>query len=369
MGKGLAAWFAVWHPRYRGTLAALILVGALASCLVYLQNDLLGLLTQSLALGPSHERPGGRLGGLADFAASLGLALPLLVLALVVLVRGISAATEYWKARATGRLRTQGSNDIESQVLLHLLAKDDAFFGRHSPAETVNRLGMDLQRITQRRLSVTSVCWSVLLLAGNFAFFLSKDWRLSLVALASCVAGAVWTRYMTRHVKDLDAEYMQEDDRIKSRFEDFLRAAPEVQVGRLHEKIGRRFVELQGRRAHTFLRFIRLNALLRVGSAVAYLLAFAAMVLVVLYMRATGQVDAALALVPVVIWTLPQLFGNASELVFVNLDFELARTSVRRLLEYEAHEAEATGKWAPAVAASGRLNAPFSVRVEGATYR
>ena len=34
----LASWFAIWHPRYRGLLIALVAAGAVTSGLVYVQD-------------------------------------------------------------------------------------------------------------------------------------------------------------------------------------------------------------------------------------------------------------------------------------------------------------------------------------------
>lgn len=337
MKKGLASWFAIWHPRYRAILVQLILAGALASGLVYVQNDLLGLLTGSLAAPaqPAADRPGAS-AVLSDIATSLHVSLPLLILGFFILARAVAAALEFWREYASGKLTIRTKDDMETEILANLLRKDDAFFSRHSPAETVNRLAVDLFRISSRRGDLMQIGWSLLLIGGNFVFFCSKDWRLAVVALGGCLAGTLWTHRLTRHVRRMDGDYLTHDDRVKSQFEDLLRAAGEVQVGRLGEKVRHRFTEGLAGRTTTFLRYVRLNATLVVGSIVSYLLTFVAMIIVVLYQRSTGRASEALALLPVVIWALPSLFGNASQLIYTNVKFQLARTSMDRLLEYEA---------------------------------
>jgi len=348
MKKGLASWFAIWHPRYRLILDQLLLAGTLAFGVVYLQNIFLRLLTESL----SSTRISGIPQVLSSISTSLHIGPSLLFLSLFILAGLAAAATEFWNVRASGKLAMRSKDDTETEVLVHLLRKDDTFFSRHSPAETVNRLAMDLYRVSDRRPNLMNVWRSSLLIIANLVFFLPVDWRLAIVPLAACVAGALWTRCMTRNVKEMDSDYMRQDDCVKSRFEDFLRAAPEVQVGRLYGKIRRDIGELQRDRSNTYRRYVRLRAVLGVGNTTSYLMAFVAMIIVVLHLRSAGtEYGALVALIPVVVMRLPQLFQNASQLVFLNLQFQLARTSMDRLLEYEAHE---TPQVEPAGSGKGR---------------
>ncbi|MBI5394963.1 MAG: ATP-binding cassette domain-containing protein [Verrucomicrobia bacterium] len=367
MKSRLDSWFAMWHSRYRACLAELMVAGTLASALTYAQNDLLGLLTLSLGGGEKSEHGGeGAAALLTKLAEQFHLGLPLLALVSFITVRLVSGFVEYWKTFATGRLGIRARDDLETEILLNLLNKDDSFFSRHSPAETVNRLAVDLYRVSDRRSNLMKVWWSALLLAGNLTFFFIRDWRLAVVGVVACVAGALWTMRATRPVKEMDEHYLEQDDRIKSRFEDFLRAAPEVQVGHLYQKIRDHFTGLLGRRSETFLKYIRLNSSLRLANVIAYLLAFIAMILVVVYMRkaANANASAALALVPVVVWALPELFRDASELVFLRLEFQIARASMNRLLEYEAQETVSGG---PVAAASAKP--AVAIDIERATYR
>jgi ABC-type multidrug transport system fused ATPase/permease subunit len=324
MAQPLTAWFAIWHRRYAAMLTALILAAVVASVLTYGQNAVLAWLMNDLAApgGESMTPPAVR--GTANF---LHVEVFVLTLALFVLVRLASAGLAVWRDRLSGRLQNQTTADLEGEILGHLLHKDDSFFARHSPAETVNRLGADLARVCNRRSSWISIWESILLIAGSVLFFLGQDWRLALLALGGCAAGAWWAWRTTRRVKD---------DQVKSRFEDYLRSAPEVQVGGLFAPVRDRFTEVQRRRTETFLKYVLVNSRLSGGGAIAFVLTFLAMSAIVLYRRAGGHVSEAAALVPVVLYALPALFANASQLVFVNVRFQLARTSVSRLAEYEA---------------------------------
>ena len=376
MDNGLASWFRIWHPRYRDVLIQLAVAAAIAAALLYFQQGLLDLLTLSLAAGPaaapaeSVEHADKALAVLSNYAASLGLtaaSLPLLVLGLFILVAVAASAIDYWKVRVTGRLRVRSEDDLEAEILAHLLRKDDAFFARHSPAETVNRLATDVYRTTENRPNVMLAVASAALIVSSLGYFVQKDWRLAAVAFGGCVAGALWTFHMTKRVKDMDASYLRYDDRVKSHFEDCLRASPEIQVGDLHRKVRRHFEEVQEDRTQTYLRYVGLNAALSVGSTAWYLLAFIAMIFVALHLGRGGG-NSSLALVPVVIWALPRLFNSASSLVFLNLQFQLARTSMQRLLEYEALASSPPAAQAQA-RAGGEIARAEPIRAERVTYR
>jgi ABC-type multidrug transport system fused ATPase/permease subunit len=373
----LATLLAIWHPRYRTILIQLILVGTLASCFVYIQNSLLSQLAYSLSGTPAtgaHEGPSP--GGVPSFvdraAIALGVSPPVLILGLFILCSVALGLANFWKNGTTGHLTIRTKDDLETEILLNLLRKDDAFFGRHGPAEIVNRLAMDLFRVSERRPNLIKAWWAAVLVAGSLAFFILRDWRLAIVALATCAVGALWALRMTRPVADMDSRYLEQDDRIKSRFEDLLRAAPEVQTGCLYQKVRQIFTQLQAGRSRTYLGFVRLNALLTIGHIVWYLLAFVSMIVVVLYLRRTGTPGTGLALVPVVIWSLPGLFEHASELAFLNLEFRIAHDSGKRLLEYESHggrEGKDTVLSEAPPSPEGGNRAAQTLAVEGVTYR
>ncbi len=338
--SGLSNWFALWHPRYRSLIIQLFLVGTLAAGMVYAQNALLTSLTLSLGAQASPSGPAGAAGAvppgfLPALSESLQLSLPLFILALFILAQCLSAFFEYWRIRVTGALRLMTRNDLEVEILTHLLGKEDAFFALHSPAETVNRITVDLNRVCELRCHVMRVWCSSVLLLSYFVFFLLKDWRMGLAAICSCAAAAFWSFRMTRRIKHLDRDFLHEDDRVKSQFEDFLRAAPEVQVGNLCGKVRRALRACQKLRSTTTLRFVRLSGILNAGDSLSSLLAIVTAILVVMVMKHTGEGRLALALLPVVVMALPTLFLQASNLIFLNVDFQLAFTSRDRLLEYE----------------------------------
>jgi ABC-type multidrug transport system fused ATPase/permease subunit len=386
MKNGLTGWFALWHPRYRAFLVQLALAGIAAAGLEFAQNRLLQGLTQAMAQPPSadHDAPGAVPASLPSAAGEKAAEAPwraaFVCLGLFVLAKGVNAAVEYWKARVSGRLKVQSEADMEREILGHLLRKDETFFSRHSPGETVSRLAIDLYRVSDRRPMIMSMWWSMLLIAGNFAFFLLKDWRMALIALGGCLAGAVWARRVTSHVRQMDYDYLRQNDCVKSRFEDFLRAAAEVQVGRLYAWVRNRFCEVQEPRTRTYVKYVRLSAVLTAGGVAAYLLTFVSMLVVIFHLRTSAAGGEAWTLVPVVIWAMPTLFGSASQIILQNLQLQFANTSIKRLMEYEAQEREAGPEdesmpaGSSAAKAAATAGAPPSAgapgfQVQNATYR
>ena len=345
--KSLSYFITLFCPEYRGLLIMLLALGAAASFLIYSQNELLGMLVKSFSSAPGALGLAGAKGTATggghvapkeflDLAVLLGMSLPALVLGFLVLARTLYALIAYVKLRTDGRLNIKAKSDLETEILLNLLHKDDQFFSRHSPAETINRLVLDLQRVNQRRSDLVEAWWSGLLLAGNLIFFLSKDWRLALVALAGCAGGVLWTRRVAHRIQALDARFMHQEDQVKSSIEDFLASAFEVQTGNRYNVVRDAFVKTHAERAVTFLEFVRQNSRMSSGYVLTSILTFTTMVLVLLYMRRAGGFNEAVALVPVVVWTLPPLFDNARQLVMIRLKFHIATTSIKRLLEYES---------------------------------
>lgn len=372
MEQGLAGLFALWHPRYRLLIGQLFLAGTFAAGLVYTQNTLLTSLTLSLATAePQTTAPTVLSSGivaqfLSHFVASMQLSWPLFLLLLFIVASLLSATFEYWKIRVIGALRIKTRNDLEIEILTHLLGKEDSFFASHSPAETVNRITVDLNRVCELRGHMMRVWWCLVLILSYFVFFLLKDWRLGLAVIGVCAVSALWTYRMTRRIKHLDRVYLQQDDHVKSQFEDFLRAAPEVQVGHLYDRVRRSLHLDQDERTGTYLRLLNLSGILRVGDLLSPLLAIICTLLVVIYMKNTGEGSLALALLPVMIMSLPALFLNASNLIFLNVDFQLAYTSRDRLLDYETHGRPQPDQAQAAKPEKSRPAAPL--RLEKVTY-
>ena len=108
----LSSWFALWHPRYRAALIGLTLAGTLASALVYVENDLLDLLTQSVAATPLPAQAGGTTALAAELAGWLQIGLPFLALGLFVASRLASGFVEFWKTHLTGTLTIRTKDDL-----------------------------------------------------------------------------------------------------------------------------------------------------------------------------------------------------------------------------------------------------------------
>ena len=357
----LAGWFRVWHPRYRGTLARLATLALLLGGVAYAENVLLTALSRTFA-GATVEDPllhlFSRVSGAVRWPVAL---VALLVYAGLRVTRTLF---ELAQLHAQGGLKIRSRSDLERAILGHLLRKDDTFFASRPPAEILNRLSHDIDRVIDSRVSVVSAAQGILVILGNLAFFVQSDWRLAVVGLGICGASAWWMQRLTKPVTAMDQLYLGKDDRVKARFEDLLRAAPEVQVGDLVGSVSMDFRRVQHERRDIFMRFVTLNARLYVLSNASYLLAFVSLCLVTLYFLTGHEVDQRAALVPAILRALPELFTNSTQLVLLGLSWQLAATSKARLLEYDT---ETDAPRADTLENSPTTAAP--IELDNVTYR
>ncbi len=335
--RGLAGWFGIFHPRYRFLLILLFFIANAASILVYSQNYLLTSLTNVLVGTGSPPAEGHWfISFFSTLSGELKLSLPVLLFVLFVTANSTSLLMEYAKRRLVGILYIRTRSDIEAEVLECLVSRDEIFFSHHSAAETVNRLTVDLNRIAYLRSSLARGWWAFVVVAANLVFFFQRQWLLALGILATCIATALWANRMANRIKRTDRLYLHQDDAVKTKLEDFLVAAPEIQVGRLYQKVRNQFGHAQQGRARSFLQFAKMDALLDAGDKLGSLVAFVGAVGAIIYLRNTGGGPAVLSLLPVVIWVLPSVFRMSSDLVIIYLSFQMARNSMDRLMEYEA---------------------------------
>ncbi len=365
--SGLRGWFAVWNPRYRAQLLELGVFATLAGLLAYAENVSLAAFSKSLA--PAHVAPAAAslLGRLTAWSAAHHLLLPVVMLAIYVGFRLARIAVDVSNGFVRASLLHRSRSELEGEILDQLLRKDDGFFTSRPPAEILNRLSSDITRVIERRTLTAQRRQSVLLILGNVYFFFREDWRLALAGVLVCGAGAYTMDRLTRPVKEMDRLYMARDDRVKSTFEDLLRAAPEIQVANLAAPVRARLEGVQLDRRTVFLRYQRLNSRMSVASSLSYLLALVTLCLIPVY--GSGPAGAALVLVPVVIKALPDLFANASQLVYQRLNLTLAETSCARLAEYESEAPDATDSQGSDAPGEPALRADAGLVVADATFR
>jgi ABC-type multidrug transport system fused ATPase/permease subunit len=326
----LSRWFAVWHPRYRATMIFIGCLSACAAVLIYLENTALESFGAALRRAAGVDVPAkGGISGLLRPMAPLGV---LIVFGLVRLTRLVSDAIQ----RITvARMQHRARSDLEAAVLAHLLRKEDSFFASRPPAEILNRLSTDIARINNRRVAGGQRRQALFIILGNLYFFAVADIRLTIAALLTVAAGAWWMRTMTSPVAAADKLSLSQEDRIKARFEDLLRAAPEIQVGNLGDKAVRQLTDAQVTRGGILARFWRVDMLLNFVMGLSNLIALTSLLLVTIYYLSGGVVTTSLALVPVILKALPEMFNSAAQLAVQGLTLQYAETSARRLLEYE----------------------------------
>jgi len=360
--NSLRHWVSIWHPRYRLMLFGLLVIGTIAGFLVYAENTLLHGLVQSLSADPAEDE-----GFAVELARDLfgDGAAPLALLG-AVFVAGIAGALfAILRDLQNSKMSIRSRDDLEQQVLHNLLAREDDFFTRHSTGEILNRLEVDLFRIINRRELVAQLWWAILMITSNLLFFALADWKLALVVVGICVFGTLLTQWISKPVKDADSGYYASNDEVKMDFEDYLKAVPEIQVGGLFETILRRFRKPQDQRRGAFMSWVRTYARVDFFQSAWPVLAFVVTVLIVL--RAQDETGSdGLALIPVLIFALPRIFGSVTSLLTLRIKMQISSNSIARIVEYEK---EGLAPLETEPAAGDAEQGGDALVVDGATYQ
>jgi ABC-type multidrug transport system fused ATPase/permease subunit len=363
----LASWFEVWHPTPK--LIKLGLTAVITGLIVYFETVAVTEMSKSFALTGSH----------ADTAAEVlsgdvvlrtlvrfvqGYHVTLLIVAAFVVLRVVRTYLEVTGKISGAAMSQKARADLEAMVLDHLLRKDDAFFTNRPPAEILNRLSADIARVIERRSNRSAQRQSVLQLIGNIYFLFTHDWLMAVAGVGACAVGGWAMQRFSQPAAELDRSFLAQDDRVKAMFEDYLRASPEAQVADLRGAIRERFKIEQEGRAELFTKFSTVKERVTIISTTFYLLALLSLFIIAIYFsRAHVPHIELVALVPAILKVLPELFTNTSQLVTQRLNLQLAETSEKRLLEYDAGAMVAKPEKAIEVAKRA------AIAIAAATYR
>lgn len=317
--RSLATALAAWNPRYRSIRVGLGALALVAGVTVFGENAVLQSLTLSFkALKVDSDR-----------------LWPLALLLFFVGLRLLRIGADVWGRRLLSRLQIRSRAEIESEALAHLQRQTDTFFGSRPIAEILNRLSADVDRALEARDASIRLFRLAVMIVGNLYFFVLQDWRLALVGLATCALGALWMDRIAWPVGRTEKALLERDDRVRSNLEDLLRAAPEVQVGNLFRQSREYIREAQEAREVTFNKVAWLDARLNAVQGITALAGMASLLFVSLYFFTTQSPDAGMALVPIIIKALPELFANTSSVVLQRLSLVRSQTSIQRLLEFD----------------------------------
>jgi len=355
----LASWLGIFHPAYRKYLAGLLGIGLVAGVLTYLNLEMLQSLVRTFAAIGELDTLGcaqaAQVHPVTGFLVCNGIASGWVVALLVLLIYAslelMQAALVVARIYVQGLLEIKSRNDIEREVLVNLLRKDDQFFQRQSATQITNRLAEDTTRMFERRDDISTL-WSVSVQAlGALAFLWAQNWSYAAAALVFSLAGVYIIHRMLGRMRFLDGARLQSDDDVKAAFEDYLQATPEAQMGGLSGKIARQLGVVQQQRQSAFMGLIGLSSKLTATYALTQLVAFSAIMCAIIYVVTVHGFRLEDGLVAAVVRAVPQLYANISEIAKVFLKFQLADVSARRLMEYATEAEPDRGPAVPAAAA------------------
>ncbi len=369
----LRDWLGIFHPAYRSYLAGLMGIGIVVGILTYFNLELLQSLVKTFAVIGHLDTIGCRDAADIHFLTELivcsglgsGWTVAILVLLAYAGLELLQAALSILQLFVGGRLEIKSRNDIEREVLVNLMRKDDQFFHRQSATQITNRLSEDTERMFERREDISKL-WAVTLQAIGALYFLwSQNWSYAAVVLISSLAGVYIIHLMLAEMKELDGAQLQSDDNVKGAFEDYLYAVPETQMGNLSGKITDQLAVIQGERQSAFMGLVTLSGKLTATYSLTQLVAFGAIMCAIIYVVIVHGLTLEDGLVAAVVRAVPQIYGNISEVAAVYLKFQLADVSAKRLLEFET---EAELDESPAAPAAAETPSPSAVVFDKVRY-
>jgi ABC-type multidrug transport system fused ATPase/permease subunit len=351
----LAPLFRALHPRYRGALLQLVGIAVLVALIGYAENALLEALASSFRMAADPE-------GVLRIAARLvsGAALPVALLCAFAALRALRLGAEWRELIVVGDTTERSRSDLERAVLANVLRKDDAFFASRPVAEVLARLGADVDRVIDRRLALSYVVESSFPAAASLLYLAGADVRIAIAAALTCAAGTWWMHARGVVAAGHDAELIARESEVKASVEELLRGVPEIQVDGLFSAAEARLRTAQRLRGSAAARSWRSYAGVSLSSGTAYVAALAAVLVGVRFMSAPHP-DARIALIPVVLKVLPELFSSSKHLVESLIRLRVARASAQRLLEYSVP--------APREGSVTAASGAGPLALEGVTYR
>ncbi len=365
----LAAWLEIFHPAYRGYLAAMLAISIIGGIITFLNLEFLQGLVKTYGvmtrLGSMSCAEASDVHYLTGFFVCNGLAsgwgVVLWVLAAYICLELAQAANHILRLLVQGFLEIRSRNDIEREILVNLLRKDDPFFQRNSATQIANRLNEDTERIFHRREDAAAL-WGVTTEAAGALFFLyTQHWSYAAAVLAFTLAGVLIIHRMLASVRALDAAQLKGDDLVKAAFEDYLYTAPETQMGNLTPKVAARLGAVQAHRQQAYVGLLRLNSRLTATYDLTELVAFSAIMAAIVYVVAAHGLTLEDGLVAAVVRAVPQTYGNITQIAKLVVKFQLAGVSAGRILEF-ATEAEPKAAPAPEVTAALASPAPLELK-------
>ena len=313
----LRDWLRIFHPEYRRFLAAMMALGIVGGVLTYLNLELLQGLVQTFSgigdLGGMSCAEAGRIFLLTELLVCGGIS-PGWVVAIIVLVAYIclelaQVAIGIGRMLVEAHLEIRSRNDIEREILLNLMRKDDQFFQRQSATQITNRLEEDTQRMFEKREDIAGL-WAITIQAlGAVVFLWMQHWSYAVAVLLFSLIGVYTIHRMLAHMRELDGAQLQSDDNVKAAFQDYLHAVPEAQMGNLSHKIAGQLGIIQTDRQTAFMGLVWLNGRLSATYSVTQLVAFAAIMCAITYVVVAHGFSIEDGLIAAVVRAVPQLYG------------------------------------------------------------
>lgn len=333
----LAAWLTIYKSA-KGVVAGLVILGTFQAALIYFDLLILSKFVASIFPRAQGQVPADP--WLDPFfnalATMTGIHLIYVLLGIYCVGLACRAIIVFSNEWLSGLLRISSQNDIEREVFRNLLRKDEQFFQHHSVSEITNRLAMDIAQVVELRLIYVGLWFAFMTIAGSVYFFIGRGYMIAAIGVGTIVMGVVVSNFLQRAMPVIQGRHLAADDAVKSTFEQYMTAAPEIQIRNLHEFVIGKFRIFQNERFKVFMQRTSLQGKLGMNYTISYMISFLCVVFVILL---TGKPQ----LIAAVIRAFPELHGNISDVGRFVMQIKLSAPSVTRLMEYASPQLNEDG--------------------------
>lgn len=201
--------------------------------------------------------------------------------ALVVLVTGLKAATQYGQTLSVQGLVLVVIRGLQSRMFAHALTADIARIEKEAPAQWAARFTTDAVSIREAMIRAVNALGDVVTVVGLVASMIYTDWELSLIALVLYPVAAVPIQKLGKRVRRASGGMQEQIGETATLLNESFALARQVRVYRMEDSEARRVDGSLDLLHHAFWRIsrgrARVDPVLEVlgGTAIAAVLGFA----------------------------------------------------------------------------------------------
>jgi len=322
-------------PYYKNSYIVLLLVSIAIAVFVYLENKIIYYFINVFNAFETTCKD-------LEFFSFLGLCgefsmtVPLVILLGFVLAFMMKMSLEFYSEYLSAKVSAQTTTDIENAVMRNIFLKDETFF-KNNPINIITpALAKDITRLIDVRMKLFQALQDGLFILVNILFFVSYDLVLTLILITAVILAFIVSKFVLAPIKTIDKDYMQNEDTVKSAYEEYLVSSSEIQTNNYQDAILKRLSDLQEKRDKAYLKSSIQIQKSVISNKAVFLLTFLILLIMITYLifKAENENTLYLGLIPVIAMVVPKIFSKISNLVAVKTLYDFSKTSTNRIQKY-----------------------------------